>query len=287
VTSTGFRCGDGTQSASVSFPELAANGTNYFAIYGRDAQSADGCIAVEAANLGAHVIASGTTTTQTMTDGRTCRLMKWNAIPDCDASTSALNYDQTTMTFSCRTISGGCTYASGAMPSILGTPGAQANLYAGDGITGQIIYVKFTPTCSGTIDALEVRMAAAPGSGKGMVIGLYNCDGSTQLGKAVKNNPSDGNLRFALSSAASLAAGTCYKLTVALENGSTDVFPNLIMTGVSNGGGSLLYNASTAQIGLCNGVSLSGTGASLSLPSTCPDGSGIYFGVIATLFHVQ
>lgn len=74
----GFQ-GDGTASSAVTLPELAANGTNYFAIYGGDNRSADACMVMPLGALantaGLTLLASGSTAT--MTDGRVCQVMQY------------------------------------------------------------------------------------------------------------------------------------------------------------------------------------------------------------------
>lgn len=74
----GFISGDGTESSMLSLPELAANGNNFFRIYGADTQAADGCIIVSG-QPGNDEILKGTASTAMTTDGQTCRVMAWEA----------------------------------------------------------------------------------------------------------------------------------------------------------------------------------------------------------------
>lgn len=67
--------GDGSAQAGLVLPELAANGSNDFRIYGASDQTADGCIIVSG-QPGPNQILQGTGTTAAV-DGKTCRVMAW------------------------------------------------------------------------------------------------------------------------------------------------------------------------------------------------------------------
>ena len=67
-------CGDGTTQSLVELPELAANGSNFFAMYGAASQSADTCMVVPGSGnstTGQILKDSGSSVT---IDGRTCRV---------------------------------------------------------------------------------------------------------------------------------------------------------------------------------------------------------------------
>lgn len=74
-----IEAGDGTADSALILPEKAANGTNDFRIYGRDAMAADGCIVVDGQPANDQIL-RGTLTTSTI-DGKTCRLMAWEDMP--------------------------------------------------------------------------------------------------------------------------------------------------------------------------------------------------------------
>lgn len=71
-------CGDGTVRSRISLPELAANGSNAFHIYGAANMAADGCIVVNGQPTEGQVLqATGTTES---VDDLTCRLMVWATV---------------------------------------------------------------------------------------------------------------------------------------------------------------------------------------------------------------
>lgn len=75
ITCTGgLQAGDGTAQSGLILPELAANGTNDFRIYGASSQSADGCLIYSGA-LASGDSWRGSATTATV-DGKTCRVME-------------------------------------------------------------------------------------------------------------------------------------------------------------------------------------------------------------------
>lgn len=75
----GVRSGDGTKSSALILPELAANGSSSFAIYGADAQSEDGCIVVggSPSNLGDVLAYTGITVNTTAATPQPCKVMQW------------------------------------------------------------------------------------------------------------------------------------------------------------------------------------------------------------------
>lgn len=77
IVSGSLECGTGADSAGVELPELAANGTNSFSIYGKDNQAASVCIVMPDARptSGQALKFSGSTTTTT--DGKVCDVMEW------------------------------------------------------------------------------------------------------------------------------------------------------------------------------------------------------------------
>lgn len=77
--STQLSCGDGTASSAIVLGELAANGTNFFAIYGADSMASSGCIIVSGTGTSGQVLADAGTTAMT-TDGNTCHVMSWTTI---------------------------------------------------------------------------------------------------------------------------------------------------------------------------------------------------------------
>ncbi len=79
VTAGVLGCGDGTAQSVVILPELTANGSSDFRIYGAAAMAADGCIIVDG-QPGDDQILRATATTSTI-DGKTCRLMAWENMP--------------------------------------------------------------------------------------------------------------------------------------------------------------------------------------------------------------
>lgn len=106
LTCTSVKAGDGTASSGAIFPELTANGTNDFRIYGADNQSADGCI-ILTGQPADHAAITFTGTTATI-DTKTCRVAQFTALPDCDdAGGNHINYDTATRAFSCGTSSSG------------------------------------------------------------------------------------------------------------------------------------------------------------------------------------
>lgn len=70
----GFASGDGTVQSGAIFPELTANGSNDFRIYGGANQAADGCIVYSGA-LGSGEAFRGSASTVTV-DSKTCRVME-------------------------------------------------------------------------------------------------------------------------------------------------------------------------------------------------------------------
>lgn len=79
VTAGVLGCGDGTTQSAVILPELVANGSNDFRMYGAASMVADGCIIVDG-QPGNDQILRATATTSTV-DGKTCRLMAWEDMP--------------------------------------------------------------------------------------------------------------------------------------------------------------------------------------------------------------
>lgn len=77
----GIRAGDGTKSSGLVLPELAANGANYFAIYGADSQSSNDCIIVSGSpsSTGDGLFYTGSTAATTETVPKTCKVMQWAA----------------------------------------------------------------------------------------------------------------------------------------------------------------------------------------------------------------
>jgi hypothetical protein len=75
ITCTGgFTSGDGTAQSGVILPELTANGTNDFRMYGAANQTADGCV-VFTGTLASGESWRGSATT-TVVNGKTCRVME-------------------------------------------------------------------------------------------------------------------------------------------------------------------------------------------------------------------
>jgi hypothetical protein len=84
LTATGgMRSGDGTTSSGLILPELAANGSHYFAIYGAASQTVDGCIIVSGspATSGDVLAYTGTTANTTEAAPKTCKVMQWATPP--------------------------------------------------------------------------------------------------------------------------------------------------------------------------------------------------------------
>jgi hypothetical protein len=77
----GIDSGDGSRSSGITLPELSANGSSYFGIYGADSQSASGCIIVSGspANSGDGLVFTGTTANTTEVVPKTCKVMQWGS----------------------------------------------------------------------------------------------------------------------------------------------------------------------------------------------------------------
>lgn len=73
----GIASGDGTAVSGLVLAELTANGSNDFRIYGAASQAADGCIVTEGQPADDQIL-KGTASTTTI-DGKTCRVMAWEA----------------------------------------------------------------------------------------------------------------------------------------------------------------------------------------------------------------
>ena len=69
--------GDGTVSAALILPELAANGLNDTRIYGADNQPSSGCIVWPSGPSATGQVAMDSGSSVTTTDGLTCRLFTW------------------------------------------------------------------------------------------------------------------------------------------------------------------------------------------------------------------
>lgn len=77
IASGVLSCNTGTASSGITLPELTANGTDSFGIYGKNSQAASVCIIMpDAAPAGGQVLSASSTTANT-TDGRTCTVMQW------------------------------------------------------------------------------------------------------------------------------------------------------------------------------------------------------------------
>lgn len=76
---SGLECGSGESSAGLELPELAANGANSFALYGKDNQAASVCLILpDAAPTSGQVLKDSGTHAQT-TDGKICDVMEWGS----------------------------------------------------------------------------------------------------------------------------------------------------------------------------------------------------------------
>lgn len=96
----GLQSGDGTKSSGLVLPELVSNGSHYFAIYGADSQSADGCIVVSGSpqNIGDVLFYNGSTAMTTEAVPKLCKVMQWRGAAKLTGSGtlnfSALNNGQ-------------------------------------------------------------------------------------------------------------------------------------------------------------------------------------------------
>ena len=69
--------GNGTQSPTLILPELTANGANDTRIYGADLQASSGCTVWPVGASTTGQVAADGGTTETTTDGKTCRVFTW------------------------------------------------------------------------------------------------------------------------------------------------------------------------------------------------------------------
>jgi hypothetical protein len=89
ITASGLQCGDGTASSVVALPELAASGHGTDSrIYGAASQTSSGCVVWPSGNPAAGQAAVDSGATATMTDGRVCRVLTWQATVRSNSSSS-------------------------------------------------------------------------------------------------------------------------------------------------------------------------------------------------------
>ena len=78
IVSSKLTCGDGTAPSLIELPELAANGSNFQAIYGAQSQSGDGCVIWPVGNPTTSQVLKDSGASATY-ESRTCRILGWAA----------------------------------------------------------------------------------------------------------------------------------------------------------------------------------------------------------------
>jgi hypothetical protein len=247
----GFTSGGGTAASGIVLPELEANGSNDFRIYGHTTQEQDGCIALRGPVASGEILKA---TEDTLTiDGKTCRVMTAGA----DATGSSGD-EPTAISGS----GGGYFFPFGA---VVGDDESYSFAYAGP----KPIIHQFTILAKATIS--KIRFRVVTGGTFAIRFALWNSNADGTVGSkiadsAVVQDVATGTNAVASIGPTTLASGTYFLSTIS-DNGSIAIRQTNTFWGGSPNARAML-NLTVPRIGACanNG---SGSGASLANPVTC------------------
>jgi hypothetical protein len=249
----GYGGGDGTAPSGIVLPELTANGTNDFRIYGAQDQAADGCIVVAGA-VGDDQVLKGTATTVTI-DGKTCRVMAAEA----DA-TGGAGEEPTAISGT----GGGYFFPFG--PTADDTE-SFSYYYA-----SRLPFIfQFTLPAKATISKIRYRVVTGGTFGVQFAIWAANSNGTVGARLAqssvTQNSTSGSNsvVQF-LPSGITLPSGT-YFLSISTDSGSIALRQTNTFWGGSPDTRAML-NLTAPRIGTCANAA-TGTGGSIAHPATC------------------
>lgn len=233
--------GSGTASSAAFFPELAANGSNFFAIYGADNQASNGCIIVSGQPTAQHQVLADAGSTATTTDGQTCRVMAWETpVP----------------------AGGGSSLGTGGWVDPANMNWLSSSNYSTAPPAARTVFLwKFKVEAAVDIHTVSYPVAAA---GDTVVFGIYDRTCTTRLGQTTPLAHTTVADISTFTSTVSLTPGIYYMawtsdgtnsrgfspiydgglgyLQAALKKGPSNAF--LLGTGATGSGGSLALNSS-------------------------------------------